>query len=162
MRAWSKDRADALAYLWGIKKLSLKQCAIRLHCTRNAIAGKVHRLKLNRRKKQYLTEEQKRERAREVKRLWRAKWKPEMMKLRKRKASKPNLDFVPRKLKNLTAPSTEGVTILARKHDECAYPLDNGLFCGAPVIWKRGGWGEMVPTSWCEYHWVLCHRKDAA
>lgn len=162
MESWPKDREDALAYLWVVKRFTTYQCAAQLGCSRSAIAGKVHRLKLKRHNSNNLTVAQKNKRLKEMKRLCRAKWNLQMITKKRKGPKPPNLDFTPRKLKKLTPPSTAGVTILARKPTECAYPLDNGLFCGAPVICRIGKFENVEFTSWCEYHWALCHKKEVA
>lgn len=45
MSFWTKENEQLLAELWG-KKLSAREIAAKLGCTRNAVIGKAHRLDL--------------------------------------------------------------------------------------------------------------------
>lgn len=159
---WTNEHDEVLLQLWD-KGYTMQSIARRFDVTRNAVAGRLFRLRAAGRTKHRIdpnycpqTREQKNERQRE-KRKRRSESLGIPYKMRNKKVDKKP---VPPRTPSLSKPVTEGVTILARRFDQCAYPIGNNdrLFCGAPVCSYPDEFGNVLPTSWCEYHWVVCHN----
>ena len=138
---WTPDRVTLLKTLW-TAGLSGAAIEIRLGCifTRNAIIGKVHRLKLPRR-----TNALPRVRSR----------KPE--KIRSRAPSKPSLrpNPIPKAvIAPLTAPASLGVFIEHVKGCKHGIGFQDGkhTFCDSFPLWNN--------SAYCHFHYELNHRAD--
>lgn len=169
---WTSERINALILLWqqGHTMLKISRC---FGVPRNAIAGIVFRLRQRGliqyritpgRAPQSKEEKARKQRERRIKRIEAAlgityKPKPRLKLIMPRTKPQPIVKRIPL---DIAPPVTKGVTILARKHNECAFPIENKLFCGAPVCSVLDKTGNILPTSWCEYHWIVCHQKGKA
>lgn len=162
---WTGERKEAFIRLWN-SGFSCLQIANNLGVTRNAVAGIAHRLRAAGRIDYRLhpgrpiqtqAEKNEKQRLRRQRRI-------EALGLtyisRKRMPRIKPQPIIPRIPKKVEKPNTEGVTILARKGNECAYPIAHRLFCGAPTCSIPDEMGNILPTSWCEYHWIVCHRRE--
>lgn len=164
-RQWTDERVEALLMLWH-QGLPTRKMGATLGVTKNSIAGIVFRLRNEGRicgrvepKKPSLTREERLEQKRTnyAKRNCHRTIRPRTRKIIIMRKPEP---IIPRTLPKVPKPETKGVTILARKGNECAYPIADRLFCGAAVCSMPDEFGNVLPTSWCEYHWIVCHKRE--
>ncbi len=157
---WDTGRVATLVVLKN-RNWTMRQIAEELGTTKNTVVGKLYRLGLCIPKGDPLSIDELRMRRLTRDRKWRAK----------RNAGRPMKHLPPRikiHVPECPAPlNNTGVTILERKPSQCAYPVGHRLFCGAPAVIYADGYGRAKQSSWCEYHFLICHRlptkkKDAA
>lgn len=153
----SAEAVADLIRLWA-QGLTMTEIGQKLKTNRNVIAGQIYRLRrcgtvILRRTKLPSGDERKKCKAAARLKRWRAARRPRnnVVKLQKKPTPPPT-----------PPPATDAVTtILARRPNQCAYPIGHRIFCGAPVCEIIDKRGEVKQTSWCEFHWNLCHRKEA-
>lgn len=160
MPLWPSHKISTLVMLFE-KGLNRRHIAATMGISKNSVIGKLYRLGYAEPAKMKLTIDQLRDNKRVRERLWRARTRLRFpMKKEKYIPKGPSL---PKEAP--IPPASEGVTILARRANQCAYPIAHRLFCGAPAISIADGHGGYKQTSWCDYHFDLCHRptkKEAA
>ncbi len=158
---WTKEQDARLAALWADGDLSAKDIASVLRklwdepLTKNAIIGRVHRLKLKLRRESYHPAKVKLERAQMPKSDIQAK--REAGTKQRQALTRVNEPFIP---VSTFEPSENvwegsGVPMDALGHDSCRWPYSEGWrdpatsFCGHPV--KAG-------SSYCQHHHDIAFR----
>lgn len=141
---WNSEQKAVLTEMWGQGK-SMTEISRKLHCSRNAVAGLIYRLKIQRRKPKVLQQRIKRT-------------KPKMVKFIKPKpvADIPELTKPP-----VQAPRMKPVKLLDRRYNECSYLIGEHICCGSTSRTRVVN-GKVISTSWCPYHYDIVYRKPLA
>jgi hypothetical protein len=155
---WSAEQTKKLVSLWESKELTMVEIAKLFGVTKNAIAGRIHRLRLNRTVRPRLTEDE-RERRRRVyeKKRWQKKKAARQIMFKPiRKPVVFDTNIPPPS----TAPKSRNVALLARDSSECAYLVAKGICCGNRVKVVADGYGKLNRSSWCDYHYSKVFIKS--
>jgi len=164
--AWSRERTDRLIDLWKAG-LSASQCGAALGVTRNAVIGKVHRLKLQKRMKRV---HQPRSNVWSVEAKERSKRRTEAR--RNRKANRPKPITTPKAapmpefeldVAALALPAWEAlegtmpISVLSATDSTCRWPIGDPLktgfgYCGCPTV---------SGSSYCAHHKARSTQKPS-
>lgn len=151
---WTDERIALLKTLWNTDGLSAKQCSTVLGVTRNAIIGKVHRLKLEKRGVSVKASSETGGRgaagkysgvARDAQKARSARLKQKLFKLPPPEVFAPDADDLAVGAW-AALPDTVPVSLEALSHDSCRWPIgDNApfLFCGCKTA---------TGSSYCPTH----------
>ena len=125
---WTEERVETLTRLLAERRTAAEIAACFGDITRNAVIGKAHRMGLSS------------PRPRKTVRL---RPKPKL-------PTKPPTKLPTRSRPVTLSPKPRRLTLLELGPNQCRYPLDNDLFCGADT--RKG-------FSYCDYHYKICHMK---
>lgn len=153
---WPNERVAALITLWA-RGWTMQRIAATLEITRGMVAGKLKRLGYMDRA-QRLSPGERHARRKESNKKWRHSEKGKKWYRAWRGERRPSSPKRPPA--DVEQPTIKGVTILARSQNECAYPVGHHVFCGAPVFSRPNHKGDVLPTSWCPFHYNIVFKSS--
>lgn len=148
---WSKEDEAALTKMWCEQGLSIDYIAGQFGVTRNAIAGKIGRMGMQKFKWCPETMATKVLQGRIGKRR-------ELKKLKKLGLSKSRLPPSELPPEPLLPPASKPVPLINRSHNQCSYLIGYHTCCGNMIRTKVDRRGRVVSTSWCPYHYRIVYQ----